>query len=78
MPIGAAVIAVKEVAKKAVKETAKQVAKETKKDALKDKLKQAKNFRHIEEESNKLHAARLLQCVGRQTLVVNPPFPPMT
>lgn len=47
-------------------------------ECLKDKLKQAKNFRHIEEESNKLHAARLLQRVGRQTLVVNPPFPPMT
>lgn len=47
-------------------------------ECLKDKLKQAKNFRHIEEESNKLHAARLLQQVGQQTLVVNPPFPPMT
>ena len=47
-------------------------------ECLKDKLKQAKNFRHIEEESNKLHAARLLQRVGQQTLVVNPPFPPMT
>jgi uncharacterized radical SAM protein YgiQ len=45
---------------------------------LKDKLKQAKNFRHIEEESNKMNASRLLQRVGGKTVVVNPPFPPMT
>lgn len=47
-------------------------------ECLRDKRKQAMNFRHIEEESNKLHAARILQKAGRQTLVVNPPFPPMT
>lgn len=47
-------------------------------ECLRDKLKQAKNFRHIEEESNKQHAARLLQPVGNRTIVVNPPFPPMT
>lgn len=47
-------------------------------DCLKDKLKQAKNFRHIEEESNKYEAKRILQRVGKQTIVVNPPFPPMT
>lgn len=47
-------------------------------ECLSDKLKQAKNFRHIEEESNKYHAARILQKVGKQTIVVNPPFPPMT
>lgn len=47
-------------------------------ECLKDKLKQAKNFRHIEEESNKYNAARILQQVGKQTIVVNPPFPPMT
>ncbi|MDH6342508.1 putative radical SAM protein YgiQ [Parabacteroides sp. PFB2-12] len=47
-------------------------------ECLKDKLKQAKNFRYIEEESNKWEAKRLLQKVGKQTLVVNPPFPPMT
>lgn len=45
---------------------------------LKDKKKQAENFRHIEEESNKYQAARILQDVGKQTVVVNPPFPPMT
>ena len=47
-------------------------------ECLKDKLKQAKNFRHIEEESNKYNASRILQRVGKKTIVVNPPFPPMT
>lgn len=47
-------------------------------ECLADKLKQAKNFRHIEEESNKYNASRILQQVGKQTIVVNPPFPPMT
>ena len=43
-----------------------------------DKKKQAENFKHIEEESNKYAAARILQKVGEQTVVVNPPYPPMT
>ena len=47
-------------------------------DCLHDKMKQAKNFRHIEEESNRLHAHRILQRCGGQTIVVNPPYPPMT
>ncbi len=47
-------------------------------ECLGDKLKQAKNFRHIEEESNKYDASRILQRVGKKTIVVNPPFPPMT
>ncbi len=47
-------------------------------ECLKDKLKQAKNFRHIEEESNKYNASRILQKVGKQVIIVNPPFPPMT
>ena len=47
-------------------------------ECLKDKLKQAKNFRVVEEQSNRLHAARLVQDVGNKTLVVNPPYPPMT
>ncbi|MDH6359232.1 putative radical SAM protein YgiQ [Parabacteroides sp. PF5-9] len=47
-------------------------------ECLKDKLKQAKNFRHIEEESNKYQASRMLQQVDDQTIVVNPPYPPMT
>ena len=47
-------------------------------ECLKDKRKQAANFRHIEEESNKMEAARILQDTGRQTVVVTPPYPPMT
>ncbi len=47
-------------------------------ECVKDKLKQAKNFRVVEEQSNRLHAARILQNVANKTLVVNPPYPPMT
>lgn len=47
-------------------------------ECLGDKKKQAANFRHIEEESNKYAAARIVQAVGNQTAVVNPPYPPMT
>jgi len=47
-------------------------------ECLKDKKKEAANFRHIEEESNKWSAQRILQRTGKQTVVVNPPYPPMT
>lgn len=47
-------------------------------DCLKDKKKQAENFRHIEEESNKMEACRILQAVDNKVVVVNPPYPPMT
>ena len=43
-----------------------------------DKKKEAENFRFIEEESNKYEAARILQHAGNSTVVVNPPYPPMT
>ena len=43
-----------------------------------DKKKQAENFRFIEEESYKYEAARILQHAGNSTVVVNPPYPPMT
>ena len=45
---------------------------------LHDKKAQAENFKHIEEESNKLHAHRILQEVDGKYVVVNPPYPPMT
>ncbi len=38
----------------------------------------AENFRHIEEESNRIHAHRLLQKNGKKWAVVNPPYPPLT
>ena len=47
-------------------------------DCLRDKRRQAENFRHIEEESNKYAASRLLQAVQGGTVVVNPPCPPPT
>ena len=47
-------------------------------ECLADKKKQATNFRHIEEESNKYAAARIVQAVDGKTVVVNPPYPPMT
>lgn len=47
-------------------------------DCLADKKKEAENFRYIEEESNKYEAARILQPTGNCTVVVNPPYPPMS
>ena len=63
-------------------------------ECLADKRAQAENFRYVEEQSNMMHASRILQQVSakivstttdnRQSLnrkyyvVVNPPYPPMT
>ena len=63
-------------------------------ECLRNKKAQAENFRHIEEESNKMHAQRLLQEIPTSIIsseaslsateekscfvVVNPPYPPMT
>ena len=47
-------------------------------ECLRDKRAEAENFRHIEEESNKMHAHRLIQAVDGKYVVVNPPYPPMT
>ena len=47
-------------------------------ECLQNKKAQAENFRHIEEQSNMMHAQRLLQRIGNQYVVVNPPYPPMT
>lgn len=47
-------------------------------ECLADKKAEAENFRHIEEESNKVHASRLLQETDEKFVVVNPPYPPMT
>ncbi|SHE68376.1 uncharacterized radical SAM protein YgiQ [Mariniphaga anaerophila] len=44
-------------------------------ECLKDKKKFARNFMHIEEESNKIEAKKLVQQVGSQKVVVNPPWP---
>ena len=47
-------------------------------DCLREPRHHAENFHHIEEESNRLEAQRLIQQTGSQWVVVNPPFPPMT
>ena len=58
-------------------------------ECLRNKRAQAENFRHIEEQSNMMHAQRLIQEVGAEIVnrnsanrkfyvVVNPPYPPMT
>ncbi len=47
-------------------------------ECLYNKKFQAENFKHIEEESNKKHAQRILQKVDGQYIVVNPPYPTMT
>lgn len=47
-------------------------------ECLKDKKKFARNFMHIEEESNKMEAKKLLQRVGDKQIVVNPPWPVFT
>ena len=47
-------------------------------ECLSDKRKQAQNFREIEIQSNRYEADRILQAVGDSTIVVNPPFPPMS
>jgi len=47
-------------------------------DCLKNKRFLAENFKHIEIESNRIEASRLLQYVENKTVVVNPPHPPMS
>ncbi len=45
---------------------------------LKDKKLYASNFKHIEIESNRYNADRLIQRNGNRYIVVNPPFQPLT
>ncbi|MBP7505135.1 MAG: YgiQ family radical SAM protein [Prolixibacteraceae bacterium] len=47
-------------------------------ECLADKKTYARNFRHIEEESNKMKARKLTQAIGEEMVVINPPWPPLT
>lgn len=47
-------------------------------ECLADKVKQAKNFRHVEEESNRFDGAVIFQKVGERMIRINPMFPPLT
>jgi uncharacterized radical SAM protein YgiQ len=42
-------------------------------DCLEDKMKYAANFKHVEQESNKTKADRILQTTGDRVAVINPP-----
>lgn len=48
------------------------------KECLSDKLKQAKNFKIVEEQSNMIHASVITQAYDEGTVIINPPFSPMT
>ncbi len=47
-------------------------------ECIKDKRLFASNFVAFEKESNKISAARIIENSGNKTVLVNPPFPPMT
>lgn len=47
-------------------------------ECLENKMFQAENFKHIEEESNRYEACRIIQEVDGMYAVVNPPYSPMT
>jgi uncharacterized radical SAM protein YgiQ len=47
-------------------------------DCLSNKRTFARNFKYVEQESNKQFARRLVQRIGNATLVINPPFQTMT
>ena len=64
--------------KEAVHITPEDIHLHSHEECLQSKRAQAENFRHIEEESNKQHASRLLQPVSGRYIVVNPPYPPPT
>ena len=58
--------------------TAEDILLHSYEDCLADKRLHAENFRHVEEESNRLTPQRLLQPTADKMVVVNPPYPPMT
>ena len=55
--------------------TADDIILNSHEECLRNKRAQAENFRHIEEESNKMHAQRLIQQTGNRYVVVNAPYP---
>ena len=72
-----------------VSPTADDIILHSHEECLRNKRAQAENFRHVEEQSNMMHAHRILQEVSAETVnrksgnrqcfvVVNPPYPPMT
>ncbi|EGK00542.1 YgiQ family radical SAM protein [Dysgonomonas gadei] len=47
-------------------------------ECLADKLKQAGNFRIVEEQSNMMNASRIIQIYDEKAVIINPPYPPMS
>jgi uncharacterized radical SAM protein YgiQ len=47
-------------------------------DCLKDKKAFAANFKHVEQESNKVSANRIIQNIDDKNIIINPPFQTMT
>ncbi|MBD8387465.1 YgiQ family radical SAM protein [Dysgonomonas sp. BGC7] len=47
-------------------------------ECLTDKLKQAKNFKIVEEQSNMMNASRIIQYCDGKAVIINPPYPPMS
>ncbi|MDE6806863.1 MAG: YgiQ family radical SAM protein, partial [Prevotella sp.] len=63
---------------KDVKVTANDIVLHSHEECLRNKRAEAENYRHIEEQSNMMHAQRILQHVDNVYVVANPPYPPMT
>lgn len=63
--------------KKGISENEKDIYLFSHEECEADKLKQAKNFKTVEEQSNMMNAARIIQTYGNNAVVINPPYPPM-
>lgn len=59
-------------------EKEKDVLLSSHKECCQDKIKQAKNFKIVEEQSNMMNASRIVQKHGEDFVVINAPYPPMT
>lgn len=47
-------------------------------ECIRDKKKQAANFRHVEEESNRINGKRIFQRAAGHTVLINPMTPPLS
>ena len=58
-------------------DSSKAVVLSSYEECLADKRKQALNFRHVEEESNRWHGRIIYQATGKRMIRINPMWPPM-
>ncbi len=47
-------------------------------ECMRDKRKQSRNFKHVEQQSNRMHGATIWQRHGDKVVKINPMLPPMT